>query len=223
MAPDLLRPRRGGVVTIADMLTLLHTSPVHVPVFEELRDRHLPGLPMRHLVHENLLAGARESGPESVDGEVRRVLAGAAASGAGAVLCTCSTIGGVAEAASAATGVPVLRVDRPMAASAVAIGPRIAVVATVESTLAPTTALLHEANPDADVFPLLAEGAWERFEAGDRDGHLDMVARTADAVQGVDVIVLAQVSMADAAARTSTAVPVLSSPLPGLRAAAGLV
>lgn len=67
---------------------------------------------------------------------------------------------------------------------------------------------------------MLVDGAWVRFRAGDRDGYLDLVAAAADRVTDADVIVLAQASMADAATRTATRIPVLSSPRPGLSAAA---
>ncbi|MGW0551847.1 aspartate/glutamate racemase family protein [Streptomyces altiplanensis] len=218
------------------MLTLLHTSPVHVPVFDALRDRDHPGLEMRHVVHEELLARARSGGPGAADSAIAAVLAAAVGEGGTtAVLCTCSTIGATAEAYGARLGVPVLRVDRPMAAAAVAAAPerdtvRIAVVASVDSTFGPTCDLIREeadaADRRADIRTVRAEGAWKRFEDGDRDGYLDLVARAVDAVTGVDVVVLAQASMADAAARTRddrTAVPVLSSPGPGLRAAAAAV
>lgn len=206
------------------MLALLHTSPVHVPVFEALRDEDHPGLALRHLVHEELLQRAREEGPAAVAPAVAAVIAGAVAEGATAVLCTCSTIGGVAETCVADPGVPVLRVDRPMAAAAAGKG-RVVVVATVHSTLDPTAALIREeaAGRHVDLRTLLVDGAWERFEAGDRDGFLNAVAAAVDAVREADVIVLAQASMAGAADRTRTAVPVLSSPRQGLRAAAEAV
>ncbi|MEV7404874.1 arylsulfatase [Streptomyces sp. NPDC091267] len=205
-------------------LALLHTSPVHVPVFDALRDADHPGLVLRHLVHTDLLDRARVLGPEAVRGDVETLLTGAAAEGATAVLCTCSTIGGVAESLGAALGVPVLRVDRPMAAAAAVAG-RVTVLAAVPSTLQPTGALLAEEAARAGVRPaqvrtVLVEGAWERFEAGDRDGFLDLVAAAADAVTDADAIVLAQASMAEAATRTVTRIPVLSSPRPGLAAAA---
>ncbi|MCX4850727.1 aspartate/glutamate racemase family protein [Streptomyces sp. NBC_00893] len=202
-------------------LALLHTSPVHAPVFDTLRDARHPGLALRHLVHEDLLARARESGPEAVADDVRALLAGAVADGARAVLCTCSTIGAVAEAESATLGVPVLRVDRPMAAAAVA-RERLVVLASITGTLAPTLALLAEeaGGRAVDVRAVVVDGAWARFEAGDRDGYLDLVAAAADAVTDCDVIVLAQASMADAVTRTVTRIPVLSSPGPGLDAAA---
>ncbi|AXE81565.1 aspartate/glutamate racemase family protein [Streptomyces atratus] len=202
-------------------LALLHTSPVHVPVFDALRDTDHPGLGLRHLVHEDLLTRARESGPEAVSGKIRALLAGAVAEGASAVLCTCSTIGGVAESAAATLGVPVLRVDRPMAAAA-AERERVVVLATESATLGPTLALLAEEAGDrpVEVRTVMVDGAWACFEAGDRDGCLDLVAAAVDAVTDADVIVLAQVSMADAVTRTATRIPVLSSPRPGLAAAA---
>ncbi|MFH8976309.1 aspartate/glutamate racemase family protein [Streptomyces sp. NPDC017890] len=206
------------------MLALLHTSPVHVPVFDALRDEAHPGLELRHHVDADLLERARREGPEAVTGAVRVVLRQAVAEGARAVLCTCSTIGGVAEAAADVAGVPVLRVDRPMAAAAVAAGPRVVVLAALESTLAPTVALIGEeagrAGRPVEVRTLLVEGAWPRFEAGDTEGYLRLVAEAADAVTGADVIVLAQASMAPARESAGTAVPVLASPAPGLAAGA---
>ncbi|MFF3686749.1 aspartate/glutamate racemase family protein [Streptomyces sp. NPDC002187] len=206
------------------MLALLHTSPVHVPVFDALRDRHRPSLEMLHLVHEDLLVRARTDGPQAVAPAVADALAGAVAEGADAVLCTCSTIGAVAEACAPGLGVPVLRVDRPMAAAAAAHR-RIVVAAALAGTLGPTADLIRQeaAGRDIELRTLLVEGAWERFEAGDREGYLHTVAAAVDAVREADVIVLAQASMADAAERTITAVPVLSSPGPGLRAAADVV
>ncbi|MFG2772973.1 arylsulfatase [Streptomyces sp. NPDC048350] len=207
-------------------LALLHTSGAHVPVFDGLRDRHHPGLGLRHLVAEELLVRAGAEGPEAVAGAVRDVLAEAVADGADAVLCTCSTIGGVAERSAAELGVPVLRVDRPMAAEAVR-AEKIVVVATVASTLAPTLDLLREESGEWTSFvtTLVVDGAWERFLAGDRDGYLDAVAAAVDGVDptGDPVIVLAQASMADAAERTTTPLTVLSSPRLGLAAAATAV
>ncbi|MDG4865502.1 arylsulfatase, partial [Streptomyces sp. T-3] len=79
------------------------------------------------------------------------------------------------------------------------------------------------AGRSVDVSIEVVPGAWELFEAGDHDGYLDAIARAVDAVTGADAIVLAQASMADAARRTATAVPVLSSPRPGLSAAAEIL
>ncbi|WSQ07476.1 aspartate/glutamate racemase family protein [Streptomyces sp. NBC_01231] len=205
-------------------LALLHTSPRHVPVFDALRDADHQGLELRHFVDEELLSRARAEGPEAVRDDVRAALERAVALGARVVLCTCSSIGGVAEAAAPAVGVPVLRVDRPMASAAVAVGPRIVVLATVESTLGPTAALIEEearrvGRPVA-VRGRLVAGAWQCFEAGDMGGSLRLVAAAADEEADADVIVLAQVSTASAQHLMATTIPVLSSPRLGLAAGA---
>lgn len=211
------------------MLALLHTSPVHVPVFDALCDEAHPGLELRHFVDEELLHRARREGPAAVTDGVRAVLRRAVAEGARAVLCTCSTLGGVveAEAGAAGPGVPVLRVDRPMASAAVAAGPRVVVLAALESTLAPTVALLAEearrVRRPVTVRSVLLDAAWQRFEAGDTEGYAREVAVEADRVADADAIVLAQASTAPAHRLTTTPLPVLSSPAPGLSAAAQAV
>ncbi|MFJ5136769.1 arylsulfatase [Streptomyces sp. NPDC088707] len=214
------------MVTATGILALLHTSPVHVPVFEGLRDRHHPGLVLRHLVDEDLLVRARAAGPEAVAGSVAAALAAAVADGAEAVLCTCSTLGGIAERQAGVLGVPVLRVDRPMAAEAARYR-RIVVVAALRSTLGPTVDLItEEAAPETPIIDtVVVDGAWELFEAGDRDGYLDAVAAAVDGAPPAEdgVVVLAQASMAAAVGRTTTSRPVLASPRLGLAAAADAV
>jgi Asp/Glu/hydantoin racemase len=240
-APDPARPRAaedrltgqpGPVLSPAGgpaVLALLHTSPVHVPVFDALRDQDHPGLELRHVVLPELLARARRDGATAVAGDVLAVLRQAVADGARAVLCTCSTLGGVAEAAAGDAGVPVLRVDRPMAAAAVARGPRVVVLATLESTLGPTVALLAQearcAGRPVEVRTRVLDDAWRAFEAGDAGRCARLVAEAADAVRAADadVIVLAQASMAPAELLTTTCVPVLSSPRRGLAAGAAAV
>ncbi|MDG9718983.1 aspartate/glutamate racemase family protein [Streptomyces sp. DH24] len=208
------------------MLALLHTSPVHVPVFDALRDQDHPGLELRHVVLPRLLDRARRDGAAAVADDVRTALRQAVADGARAVLCTCSTLGGVAEAGADDAGVPVLRVDRPTAAAAVALGPRVAVLATLESTLGPTVTLVEEeaarAGRPVEVRTRVLGDAWRAFEAGDTERCARLVANAADAIgtADADAIVLAQASMAPAERLTTTSVPVLSSPRRGLEAGA---
>ncbi|GHJ48324.1 hypothetical protein Cs7R123_56660 [Catellatospora sp. TT07R-123] len=208
------------------MLALLHTSQVHVPTFDRLRNEEAPTVTLYHIVAGHLLDEARRHGAPSVADQVAREVERAAEAGARAVLCTCSTIGEVAEAAAAQAGIPVLRVDRPMAAAAVAAGTRITVLAALAATLAPTTELIEQeaarAGRTVSVSTRIAVGAWELFEADDFDGYLDLVAEALAEITDADVIVLAQASMAPLAKRGATAIPVLASPRLGLRAAIAL-
>ncbi|MDI1462568.1 aspartate/glutamate racemase family protein [Catellatospora sp. KI3] len=208
------------------MLALLHTSQVHVPTFDRLRDEVAPSRTLYHIVAEHLLDEARRSGPAAVAAQVAREVERAAELGARAVLCTCSTIGELAEQAARQAGIPVLRVDRPMAAAAVAAGARITVLAALSSTLEPTTRLIEEeaarAGRGVSVSAQVIAGAWDLFEAGDVAGYLDLVVEALAAVTDADVIVLAQASMEPAAEQARTSIPVVSSPRSGLRAAMAL-
>ena len=67
--------------------------------------------------------------------------ASAQEAGADFILFTCSSIGPAVETAATLTDVPVLRVDQPMADKAVQLGKRIGVIATLSTTLEPTSDL----------------------------------------------------------------------------------
>lgn len=210
-----------------DAITLLHTAASHIDGFERLLGALAPGASARHEVREDLLELACRLGvdhPQVIAQVATAVQHAAGADGAAFVLCTCSTIGGIAEQAGRAAGLRVLRVDRPMAEQAVRAGRRVLVLAAVDSTLAPTTILLREAAASAgvqmDLRTLLCEGAWALFETGRTQDYLravaDVVTTLADEA---DVIVLAQASMAAAADLCASEPPVLSSPRSGLAAA----
>src|SRR5215213_5978869 len=188
-------------------LAFLHTSPVHIATFDRLLAEINPSVTARHIVDESLLDEARAAGEitPALERRIAAALRNASAPDDAVVLCTCSTIGGSAEAAGARAGRVVLRVDRPMAERAVALGERILVAAALASTLAPTRALIldaaNAAGKQIELRDLLCESAWALFERG-------------------DVIVLAQASMAAAAPLCEDlSIPILSSPRLGLEAA----
>lgn len=212
-----------------DAITLLHTAACHIDAFEHLLAALVPGAGAgaRHDVREDLLEMARRLGanhPQVVAQVAAAVEHAAGADRAAFVLCTCSTIGGIAEQAGRVAGLRVLPVDRPMAEQAVRVGKRVLVLAAVDSTLAPTTTLLREAAAAAGVQmelrTLLCEGAWALFEAGRTQDYLRAVADVLTShADEADVIVLAQASMAAAADLCAGGPPVLSSPRSGLTAA----
>jgi len=214
--------------TWAMAIGFLHTAEVHTSTFRELMDEIAPGRPSTHVVDEGLLTDARARG--GVDDELTGRLAlrlQEAASGASVVVCTCSTIGGAAERLSSVVGVPVIRVDRPMAELAVTSGPRIAVVAALESTVAPTVAMLldvarqHRRTPSIDEIVLVE--AWSLFEHGDLTGYATTIASAVDRLDpSTDVVVLAQASMACAVPHCRSTTPVLSSPRSAVEAAVRL-
>lgn len=208
------------------MLAFLHTAHAHVETFGRLVRELDDAIPVRHEVREDLLAGALAAGAitDAVRAEIATAVRALADDGARVIVCTCSTLGGAAEA-TPVSGRVVMRIDRPMAEQAVASGRRILVLAALRSTFQPTVALLHEISSDAgrpiDVVEVLCERAWRLFEAGDRPGYAAEIARTieATALPG-DLVLLAQASMAPAAELVRHLdIPVLSSPRSGVEAA----
>jgi hypothetical protein len=209
------------------MLALLHTARVHVDTFGRLAQRIDSSIPVRHEVREPLLSAALVLGATAatVRAAVTDAVQGLAQEGASVIVCTCSTIGGVAEVAAVPSHVRVMRIDRPMAELAVASGRRILAVAALQSTFSPTTTLLAQIASNAqrslEVVEVLCEKAWPLFEAGDHAGYLREIAGEVERVaRPADLVLLAQASMAPAAdLLRHLGVPILSSPELGLRAA----
>jgi Asp/Glu/hydantoin racemase len=215
-------------------LALVHTVASLVPVFERLAREIAPDVETFNIVDESLLRTTIREG--SLSPATARRLAGyvasAEAAGADAVLVTCSSVGAAVEAARPLTGVPVLRVDEPMADEAVAVAGRgdgrIGVLGTLRTTLEPTADLIRRRATAADarveVIERLAEGAFEALGAGETEEHDRMVRDALVGLAGdVDVVVLAQASMArvvDALPPGTMSTPVLSSPRLGLERAA---
>lgn len=203
-------------------LGLIHTSATLVPVFAALCREKLPGVETFNIVDDSLVRGIREAGALTAP-LARRVAAyleSAELAGADFILVTCSSIGPAVEAGAKLTGVPVLRVDQPMADRAVQTGSRIGIIATLATTLEPTADLIQRraalAGKPIELIPRLVEGAFEALLAGDEATHDTRVAAALRELgRRVDVIVLAQASMARVVDRLEAAdrrVPLLASP-----------
>lgn len=211
-------------------IVFLHTSPAHVPTFDGLLAELAPHLRALHVVRDDLLARAQRDGlhDAGLSAAWQAALDDAAAQ-ARVVVCTCSTLGGLAEAASASSPVPVMRIDRAMADQAVQRGAPVLVVATVSSTLQPTAQLM-QSSADTLGVPLVMRTvclpkAWTLFEAVQHAAYIDAVVDgVRDAAAPGDTVVLAQASMAPAAERLSAAgLTVLASPRLGVARAVSVV
>lgn len=121
------------------------------------------------------------------------------AQGADWVVCSCSSIGALAEQANTRFA-QVIRVDRPMAIE-VSQGDSVTILAALSTTIEPTMSLLAEYDADiaqratVEVIP----EAWSYYLAGDNDAYLASIAQyIAQHCQNDRRIVLAQASMAPA-------------------------
>ena len=201
-------------------VAFLHTVLGLPPVFNQLADELLPGVERFHIVDESLLGVTRKVG--SLTPVTRRRVQGylesATAAGADLVVVTCSSIGPAVDEST----VRALRIDEPMAEAAVRIGPRVGVLATLATTL--EGFLLAAVGGIGGVRAHLCEGAFDALQAGDRDRHDELVREGLRQIEAeVDVVVLAQASMARVTDALSASVPILSSPRLGIERVAQLV
>src|SRR5690242_4225498 len=120
-------------------LGMIHTSATLVPMFEQLCREKLANVPFFNLVDDSLIKDviAHECLRPATARRLAQHVAAAEDAGADLILVTCSSIGRAVETAAELSGVPVLRVDRPMAEEAVAVGRRVGVIATLRTTLEP--------------------------------------------------------------------------------------
>jgi len=203
-------------------LGLVHTSATLVPVFAQLCKEKLPGVETFNIADDSLVKGIIAAGSltAQISRRVASYLESAELAGADYIMVTCSSIGPAVEAGAKLIGVPVLRVDQPMADKAVQTGKRIGVVATLRTTMEPTADLIlrraQAAGKHIELTTKLCEGAFEALMSGDAAGHgAKVAAALKELSQQVDVIVLAQASMArvvDTLPAADKRVPILASP-----------
>ncbi len=213
-------------------VVVVHTGPVTVAPLAALALELVPDVRIVNLVDDSLLKDAMAAG--TVTPAVRRRLAQymtmGQEMGADLILNACSSVGEAADAAAALLDIPVLKIDTAMTEQAVHRAERIGVAATVQTTLDPTARLVEATatrlGKPVRVTRRLCEGAFEALLAGDAAAHDEIVARGLEELaSGVDLIVLAQVSMARVADSLGgrIGVPVLGSARLGMERLAAVL
>lgn len=206
-------------------LAIIHTTPATVDSLKALAADVLPGYDIVNIVDDSILPQLARNGGNIADVQSRLVqyARNAADVGADVILEACSSVGEVVAQMREAVDVPVVRIDEAMAEEAVRRGTRIGVAATLPTTLNPTVRLLQAkaeaAGKPIEVQTALAESAYRKLMSGDRDGHdADLLDVLTSLAQDVDVVVLAQASMARVLARLPEAEQrkFLSSPQLGM-------
>ncbi len=174
----------------------------------------------------SILADVREAGyvTQAPAARLIKMFMNAAEQGCDAVLNVCSSVGEVADSVqstAAYLGMPIVRIDEDMCRDAVKKGLRVGVMATLPTTLIPTcntvNRVARECNRHVEIKQCLVENAFGL----DQDQFRERMSASAATIAGdVDVIVLAQGSMAYCAQFLSDkyGLPVLASPAYGVAA-----
>ena len=208
-------------------VAVLHTTPVTITGLSIHFATELPGVKQTNFLDDTMLPEINAAGciTPAVRYRFYNLLSAAAASHPDAILCACSSVGDLLEEGAGIISVPVQRIDAPMAETAIRLGNRIAVFATLASTLGPTINLIErkakEACKAVTSTPFLIDGAGQLLSEGRMEEYEHLIAsQLAQALMENDLIVLAQASMANAVKRLDNweNLPILSSPQSGVAA-----
>lgn len=208
-------------------VTIIHTGFVSVNHLKDLFSEILPEVHLNNIVDDSLLEEVLANGgvTPNVIRKICKYYAEGERLGSDLIFNQCSSVGEAADVAAQTVKTPVLKVDLAMAEKAVATGPRIGVVATLETTFGPTKRLIQkvasEKGKDIEIISGLCGGAFDLLMSGKRQDHDQMVIDKIRELEAkVDVIALAQGSMALLVPKVSDcSVPVLASPRLGVEKA----
>ncbi|HEX8423762.1 MAG TPA: aspartate/glutamate racemase family protein [Pyrinomonadaceae bacterium] len=203
-------------------IALIHTSPAAIAPLMRFYTEAAPELGITNLLDDGLLRLLAAGEHATVEARLAEMLNVAVRTyGAELVMVTCSSVTkGMVENMKPLFDLPVLKIDYPMAREAVGAGRRrIGVAATFPPTIAPTSRLISEAADEAgaeiEIIHEVVPEAYDALLAGDEVTHDELLCAGVErlAAERVEVIVLAQISMARVLPRLDgkIGVPVLSS------------
>lgn len=184
-------------------IAIIQTSAVSSAELKALCDELLPDVTVYQIIDDSLIKEINANGGPTI-GVKRRMYnyyQQAESLGVDAILNQCSSVGEVADAIKPFLSIPVVKVDEAMAEKAVSLGRKIAVVATVPTTVGPSVRLIEqkarEAGREIEIETHLVKGAMMiLIEQGDVETHNKMVLGEVEAAaENCDVVVLAQGSM----------------------------
>jgi Asp/Glu/hydantoin racemase len=195
-------------------IALIHALKHSIAPIEAAFAKAWPEARLMNLLDDSLSADLALDGKLN-DAMTERFLAlgdYAAATGADAILFTCSAFGPCIEAvARAHAPMPVLKPNEAMIERAVTMGQRIGLLSTFPPTLA---SMPPEFPASVQIVPKLAEGALAALDCGDRATHDRLIVEASRDLRDCDVVALAQFSIAATAPLVAEAAgrPVVTTP-----------
>jgi thiamine pyrophosphate-dependent acetolactate synthase large subunit-like protein len=184
-------------------LAIIHTTPVTIEPLKELAQKIIGECEIVNLVDDSILPQLSNNGGNIKEIAERWESYAKVAQGQGAdcILNACSSIGELVSLTQRKIAIPIVRIDDAMAEYAVNAAAKIGVSATLETTLKPTLELLKQKAAQkqkaVEFQPILVASAYRKLMANDKAGHdHDLAAALRELAQKVDIVVLAQASMA---------------------------
>lgn len=184
-------------------LAIIHTTPVTIEPLKDLAVKIIGDCEIINLVDDSILPQLAQNG-----GDIQEIAERwesyakiAEQQGADCILNACSSIGELVTYTQAKVSPPIVRIDDAMADFAIDMANTIGVAATLKTTLKPTLKLLtqkaEKKGKNVKFEPILVSSAYQKLLANDKEGHdLDLSVALRELAQKVDIVVLAQASMA---------------------------
>jgi Asp/Glu/hydantoin racemase len=203
---------------------IFHTSAATLGLFQGLAAKIMPDVEIMHIVEDSMIRDVMKNGgpTPAINARIAGYVQAAERAGCVAFMTACSSIGASVEQCRPLTQMLVTRIDEAMVEAAIGQGKRIAVLATVETTLKPTLEFVRrkaqEAGKEIEIIPTLMAEAFTALLAGDTATHDRIVsAGLRAALAQADVVILAQASMARVMeGMEKPSIPVLTSPEAGV-------
>ena len=213
-------------------IAIVQTSAVSSAELKALCEEIMPEVTVYQIIDDSLIkeVNANDGPTYGVKRRMYNYYQQAESLGVDAILNQCSSVGEVADAIKPFISVPVVKVDEAMAEKAVSLGKKIAVVATVPTTVGPSVRLVEqkarEMGKEIEIETHLVKDAMMiLIEKGDVETHNKMVLGEVEAAaESCDVVVLAQGSMTVLIPELGVIKkPVLTSPELGVMRAAEML
>ncbi|MBQ6335275.1 MAG: Asp/Glu/hydantoin racemase [Erysipelotrichaceae bacterium] len=201
-------------------VVLIHTSPVSLNELKALFKEIVPEVEMVNIIDDSLLEEVKKNGhiTPAIISRMNSYVQVAKTLEPDLIFNQCSSVGEAFDLARKQATCKTLKIDEPMAEKAVSLGSKIGVVATVASTVQPSSDLVRNTakklGKEVEVKEYLVDGALDILMSGDVDKHNELVINEIKkAEEENDVVVLAQGSMtAILPLLTDIRKPVLTSP-----------
>ncbi len=160
------------------------------------------GLKMVNIMDDSLLTSTLEDGgmTPTTASRMLNYAKAAEASGADAILVTCTSVNGATKLIRPLLNIPMINIEEPVAEMAVAAGKKIGILGTIPSSPVAMERVIREkaaeAGKEVEIVATYAVGAFEELQAGNRDKHDALVNECLyKLAEEVDCIAFSQISM----------------------------
>ena len=183
------------------MIAVLHTAQATVPMLAKMIQNIYPEEKVYHWLDDSILPMLSEDkGTLPYIFEKMLFYAKSAENqGAKVILNACSSVGEFQDYVGGKISIPIVRIDDAITDLLAETYASVGVLATLETTLAPSAALIRKKKPGISLDFQVVEGAWEAAMAGDKEKQYRLIGKKAeDFLQEKDAVFFAQASMAEA-------------------------